>query len=294
MEKRKLGNLSQMIFAKDIVIDNKNCVLVQNGALEVLFNKDNALDIVWLKFKGVNVSFLSKNGLNDGTGEFANTFEGGFLYTCGMDNVSSCKKDKPIHGSLHYQRSKNVCAFVEDESVFVCGEVYQTALFGTNLVLERKYEITKDSLLINDTVVNKDFKDAQYSFLYHMNYGYPFLDEGLKIEMDIDSSEPVTPASKENQKDMLKITAPVDNGIEHIFYHTLNEGRVVMQNDKVGVGVEVLYDTKDFPYLVEWKSMVSGDYALGMEPSLTRFDKYSTYILKPNQSKNLKIKINFN
>ena len=99
MDTKKMGNKAQMLFAKDICIDNKRCILVQNGALEVLFNKDNALDIVWVKYKGVNVSFLSKNGLNDGTQDFTGNFEGGFLYTCGMDNVSSCVSGKPVHGS---------------------------------------------------------------------------------------------------------------------------------------------------------------------------------------------------
>ena len=42
MDERKLGNKSQIRFAKDIQIDGKRCILVQNGVLEVLFNKDNA------------------------------------------------------------------------------------------------------------------------------------------------------------------------------------------------------------------------------------------------------------
>ena len=105
MVEKKLGNTAQICFAQDVLIANKHCVLVMHGALEILFNKDNALDIVWVRYKGVNLSFLSKNGLNDGQRDFTGNFEGGFLYTCGMDNVSSCVPNKSIHGSLHYKQA---------------------------------------------------------------------------------------------------------------------------------------------------------------------------------------------
>ena len=239
MDERKVGNKSQYVFAKDVIIDDTNCILVINGNMNVLFNKDNALDIVWVKYKGVNISFLSKNGLNDGKRAFRGNFEGGFLYTCGMDNVSGCVKDKPIHGSLHAKKCDVAYSYESDNSVIVYGEVGERALFGKNLLLKRKYEVTENSLIINDTVLNKDYKDADYTFLYHINYGYPFLDEGLKIEMALDSSEAINEVSKLNEKDMFKITAPIDGGAEHIFYHTLKEGLICLTNEKVGIKVEM-------------------------------------------------------
>lgn len=85
---KKLGNIKQIVSAYDVVFLNgaesgKNCILVHTGELEVLFNKDNALDISWVKYKGRNISFLSKNGINSVSGTFAEKFEGGFLYTYG-------------------------------------------------------------------------------------------------------------------------------------------------------------------------------------------------------------------
>ena len=104
MNKKDTGR--QVVSAYDIAFESgkekgKQGVLVTVGAIEVLFNKTNALDITWVKYKGNNVSFLSKNGLNSDIGGFPNKFEGGFLYTCGTDNVSSCVSGKPVHGSLH-------------------------------------------------------------------------------------------------------------------------------------------------------------------------------------------------
>jgi galactose mutarotase-like enzyme len=261
--------------------------------LELLFNKDNALDIVWAKYKGVNLSFLSKNGLNDGKRDFTDNFEGGFLYTCGMDNVSSCVAGKPIHGSLHYQQCDGAQAYVSGDKVIVYGTVAERALFGKNLLLKRRYEITENSLTILDTVLNDDYKDTEYVLLYHINYGYPFLDECLEMDIPARKSEPLTKIAKKRKDEMFRITAPIDGGDEDVYYHTLEKGRVRLNNPKQGVGVEMLYDLNDFPVTLEWKSMISGDYALGIEPSLTRFDHFKMQPLKAKESKSYQITIKF-
>ncbi len=293
MDEKKLGNKQQICLLKDVFIDGKNCIFIKNCALELLFNKDNALDIVWANYKGVNLSFLSKNGLNDGTGDFTQNFEGGFLYTCGMDNVSSCVDGKPIHGSLHYKKCEFAYAYEKDGVVYVCGEIRETALFGKNLAIKRCYEITENSLTINDTLVNKGYVDTDYVLLYHINYGYPFLDECLRIEMPNEKSEPLTEVAEANKGDMFRITAPIDGGDEYVYYHILKEGRVRLENTEKQIAVEMFYDVKDFPVTLEWKSMISGDYALGIEPSLTRFDTFKMQSLKAKESKTYQIKIKF-
>ena len=277
MDEKKVGNRAQVCFAQDIVIADKRCILVRNGALELLFNKDNALDIVWANFKGVNLSFLSKNGLNDGTRNFTGNFEGGFLYTCGMDNVSGCVADKPVHGSLHYTKADNAYHYEKDGVIYVCGEVKESALFGKNLVLHRSYKITADGLEINDTVENADFRDSKYVLLYHINYGYPFLDEGLELDLPATQSDPLTEIAKKRQADMLKITAPIDGNDEDVYYHTLSQGKIRLCNPDLGIAVGMEYDVADFPVTLQWKSMASGDYALGLEPCTTELDDRFAY-----------------
>ena len=293
MDYRKVGNKSQILFAKDICMDNKCCILVQNGELEVLFNKDNALDIVWVKYKGVNVSFLSKNGLNDGTRDFVGNFEGGFLYTCGMDNVSACVDGKPVHGSLHYKKCDFAYAYEQNGVIYVCGEVKETALFGKNLVMKRCFAVSENAILINDTLENQGYSKADYVLLYHVNYGYPFLDECLEMEIPAIASDPLTEVAATNKADMFRITAPIDGGEEHVYYHTLSEGKVRLVNAERQMAIEMLYNVQDFPFTLEWKSMISGDYALGIEPSLTRFDKFQMKTLQPSESKTYQIKIIF-
>ncbi len=293
MDVRKLGNRSQVCLAEEILICGKRCILVQNGELELLFNRDNALDIVWAKYKGVNISFLSKNGLNDGSRGFTENFEGGFLYTCGMDNVSSCVSGKPVHGSLHYRSCDRSYAYEENGIVYVCGEINDTALFGKHLILKRRYAVSEDSVTFRDVVENLGFTSEEYVLLYHVNYGYPFLDECLKLDIPASKSEPLTPIAKKRMTDMLHITSPIDGGEEDVYYHTLNEGKISLSNPEKNITVEMLYDTTDFPVTLEWKSMISGDYALGIEPSLTRFDDFSMRTLSPGERKKYEIKIKF-
>lgn len=293
MNERKLGNMSQLRFAHEITIADKRCILVQNGALEILFNKDNALDIVWVKYKGVNLSFLSKNGLNDGTRDFTGNFEGGFLYTCGLDNISGCVNGKPIHGSLHYKKCDHACAYVDGDNVVVHGEVRECALFGKNLSLKRCYIVQENALIIDDTVKNLAYTDADYVLLYHINYGYPFLDECLQMEIPATASEPLTEIASARKEEMFRITAPQDGGDEDVYYHTLREGKIRLTNPEKGICVQMEYDVQQFPVTLEWKSMISGDYALGIEPSLSRFDTFKMQTLKSGESKNYQIKISF-
>lgn len=298
MNERKLGNVKQCFSAYDIEFkggaeDGKNCVLVTAGKLEALFNKDNALDISRVRFCGENISFLSKNGLNSDGGEFAERFEGGFLYTCGTDNVSTCVEGRPVHGSLHYKKAENVYHFTEGEKIVVGGDVRVTALFGENLILRRRFEITENGITVNDEIINDDYTSAKYVLLYHTNFGYPFLDENLKIDMPAIKSEGLTDYAKSRADKRLKITAPIDGGDEEVFYNYLSRGEITLDNDLLGVAVKVRFDTENFPVTLLWKSMISGDYALGVEPATTRFDEFTPTDLPSKAAKRYEIKYEF-
>lgn len=298
MNERKLGNVKQCFSAYDIEFkggaeDGKNCVLVTAGKLEALFNKDNALDISRVRFCGENISFLSKNGLNSDGGEFAERFEGGFLYTCGTDNLSSCVAGKPVHGSLHYKKAENVYHFTEGEKIVVGGDVKVTALFGENLILRRRFEITENGITVNDEIINDGYTSAEYVLLYHTNFGYPFLDENFKIDMPAIKIEGLTDYAKSRADRRLKITAPIDGGDEEVFYNYLSRGEITLDNDLLGVAVKVRFDTENFPVTLLWKSMISGDYALGVEPATTRFDEFTPTELPSKAAKRYEIKYEF-
>jgi len=42
---------------------------------------------------------------------------------------------------------------------------------------------------------------------------------------------------------------------------------VLVANRKLDIGLMIEYNQKNLPYFMEWKSLASGDYVLGLEPS---------------------------
>ena len=68
------------------------------------------------------------------------------------------------------------------------------------------------------------------------------------------------------------MTAPIDGYAENVFVHRLRRnagGRVVagLYNHGLNLGLEMAFDHGTMEYMVQWKSMMSGDYVMGMVPS---------------------------
>lgn len=298
-DRRKVGNEKQLLFAERYTYtDGKaaglRCVAVTVGELEAVFCEDRALDILRLRYGGKNLSFLAPAGCGSRESDFPLRFDGGFLYTCGIDNVSSCVPGAPVHGSLHLQAAEDISLEVGEDSIRLSGVIHRGALFGEDLRLRRCYTLYADRLSICDTLENRGYTSASYVLLYHMNFGYPFLDEGLLIDLPAAQSEGLTPYARERHALRYTVTPPVDGGDEEVYYHTMRDDgshRALcrLENKELGLSCRISYDTSVFPVTLQWKSMVSGNYALGIEPSTTRFDIYTPQSIAPGEAKRFEI-----
>lgn len=67
------------------------------------------------------------------------------------------------------------------------GETTQAAVFGEHLTLRRRVEADLDGTEIRllDTVRNAGFDPTPHMYLYHINIGWPLLDEGTRFEAPI-------------------------------------------------------------------------------------------------------------
>ena len=108
-----------------------------NGKLRFLLNESKALDIMQIFYEGINTSFVSKNGFSARELPFINRFEGGALYTCGLDAVGEVQ-GKEMHGSLHNIPAALSRAECAEDGLIVEAEMRFSALFGQNLLLRRK------------------------------------------------------------------------------------------------------------------------------------------------------------
>lgn len=249
-----------------------------NGKIRFLLNVSKALDMMQLYHEGQNVAFLSKNAFTAREIGFLNRFEGGMVYTCGLDSVGG-RDGYELHGSLHNIPAQIVEAHCDENGIKVVALMRDTALFGQNLVLKRTVlsAIGSESVQIADELTNEGHSSTNYCLLYHINVGYPMLDEGAKVLASVEKCTPRTAWSDENAAHRECAGAPVVGQEETCYFLQLKEPKVSLVNEKLGKTFTVEYSKQTLPYFVHWKSMASGDYAMGLEPCTTELDNRFAY-----------------
>lgn len=294
----RISNLGQVASIRrytltDGVGKGLDIVDCDNGKIRFLLNVSKACDIMQLYHEGQNMSFVSKNGFTKRETHFLNRFEGGMLYTCGLDSVGG-RDGYELHGTFHNIPAEIVRAECDETGVVVEAIIRDTALFGKHLVMKRKISsnIGGDSVTLEDTLINEGYKDEEYCLLYHINVGYPMLDDGAKIVADVESYTPRTAWAKQNEATMYVMSGAVPNQEETCYFLKLNTPQISLVNEKIGKTFTVAYSGDALSCFVEWKSMACGDYALGLEPCTTELDANFTYnIIKPQEQISFFVKI---
>lgn len=243
------------------------------GKIRFLLNESKALDIMQLYHAGQNISFLCKNGFSAKEWPFLRRFEGGMLYTCGMDAFGDIPGHE-MHGSLHNTPAQVSRAEFDGENFVVSAQMSDSALFGKNLVLTRtvRTSLGSDTLILEDELKNCGTREEEYCLLYHVNVGYPMLDEGARVVGDLECAVPRTAWAAENLSSRTEITAPVPNQEEMCYFLQFRTPQVSLVNDRLGKTFTLSWSGDTLPCFIQWKSMASGDYALGLEPATSELD----------------------
>ena len=261
---------------------------VKNGPLCYKVLADKCLDVGELSYKGVNFSFLSKPGLQgrnayDTHGDEAiRSIMGGMFFTSGIESICSpCTVDGvdyPMHGRLRTTPGEHLSAdafWAEDGyHLRAAGEMREAALFGENMVLRRSIETVygTKTVTVTDTFTNEGFRDEPLMLLYHINLGWPFLDENLRLYIPTRSVTPRDADAEGHEAGYDRMDPPKDNEPEYVFIHDLrtdgagNTGAIAV-NEALGLGFRIGWNVKNLPYFMEWKSTASGDYVIGLEPA---------------------------
>ncbi len=243
---------------------------------------DRCMDLYDLSYKGINLAFHSKNGLtspqafNAMDGEFAEQWPGGAMVTCGLDNVGGHASDGgiyPTHGRIgHIPASSFGTETVWEGDQYLLratGEVHQTKMYSRHLSLRRHIEtgLHDKTIHIHDVITNFEPEDEPYMLLYHVNFGYPLVQEDSRVATSAGSVEPVTQLST-GYDTMLP---PIDGRGEELYLHREFSHRAVgvVYNLRLGLGAYVSFDTRNLPGMLQWKMMKSHDYVLALEPCNT-------------------------
>lgn len=263
---------------------------------------DRALDLADFEFKGQAIGWHSAAGfrhpgLHEYEGEgglaFTRSFSG-LLVTCGLDHVGFTA-DVPadnydyaarptIRHSLHGRIGTipaRLTGYGEQWDGDRCllwaeGIVQQAAVFAENLHLLRRIEaeVGGNEVRIIDRVVNQGFRPTPHMFFYHVNVGYPLLDDGARYVAPIRDVVWATHAGayRAQNAGYRTVVGPQASFREQVWEHDLaadaaGEVPVAVVNDRLGLGFELASRKDQLPCAYQWQSFQAGQYTMGVEPS---------------------------
>ena len=286
---KNLGNMDQLCGIREYDIDagrgrGVHAAEVHTAAgLSFTVLPDLGMTIYDFRYRGINLTFHSKNGIvsphgfSSSENEFAEQWTGGMLVTCGLETVGEYCRDGGnclTHGRLismpassfgteeHWER--------DDYVLRITGEVHQTRMYGRHISLRRTIETSLfgKSIRIHDRLTNFTETDEPYMLLYHCNFGYPLLSEESRVRVCDCQHHSRMNELAGDYRTMLK---PVDGRGEELFMHSgfSDKAWAELYNPSLKLGGFVRFSTRNLPNMVEWKNMKSHDYVLAFEPCNT-------------------------
>ncbi|MCR5748225.1 MAG: aldose 1-epimerase family protein [Lachnospiraceae bacterium] len=255
---------------------------INNGrGLELTVSPDRNGDITRLRFKGINMSYMSPCGYvapayYDSIGSnWLNSFTAGFLTTCGLNGVGTPCTDNgeeiPLHGSIANIPCENSYYEEEDGKLVVRTVTKDETIFGRKLRLKREICVsTKENLFnIKDIIENTGDKEEPFEILYHMNMGYPLLDEDSVLDIPSKEVKARDDHAADDINNWMHMEKPTAGYQERCYYHAFDQTSdcitVSISQPKIGSKLSISFDAKNLDGFVEWKMMGVRDYVLGLE-----------------------------
>lgn len=253
---------------------------VRNGSgLRFVVLPGRGMDIAWAEINGKPVSFISRTGVvaaeHYDASDFLRSFTGGLLTTCGLTNVGAANEEEgQLHGRIANIPASDVNihqGFEGDDYVIsVSGKVRQSTVFGENLCLRRTIttKLGENKIHIHDVVENEGFTVSPLMLLYHCNFGFPLVSEDTRLETNCTDLKARDAAGAGHEDTACVFQKPTEAYAEQVFYRSsAAHSYAALINDKLGLSVKLSFNSRELPWLVEWKQMGQQDYVVGLEPS---------------------------
>lgn len=244
---------------------------------------DRGLDIWSAHYKGAPLTWLAQGSPfpADFGGKWLELFSGGLLTTCGLthfgppevDSVTGEQRD--LHGKYTRLRANeiNSAGVWEDDNyvAVLSGVVSQHTLFGTQLRFKRTYrmELGAPAIGIVDEVTNIGDLPSPLMVLYHFNVGYPLVREGVELVTTGDAY-PRDEEARKGWDNWQHYSGPISQYAEQVYFHhvkAFDDGISMVALVGEDFGIEVQWQTKELPYLTQWKNTREGIYVCGIEPA---------------------------
>jgi hypothetical protein len=304
---KRLGTMSQVAGVRLATLEDgmergvRVAQVKTGGGLDFTVALSRGMDIYDASFNGRALGWLSPVGIPhpsffepEGLG-WLKTFGGGLVTTCGLASAGapSVDEDKPygLHGRISHQPARRVSVSEDwvgdDYEMTIAGEVLETIpVWCEHLRLCRKItcRLGEARFFINDEVENFGYTSLPHMFLYHINVGYPVVDEGSRLLAPSLRYLPRDAAAQVEAEKWSEVCAPQEGFAERCYAHEVgadSDGRttaaLVNPNLDEGFAMYVNYQRSQLPYLTEWKMCAAGNYVIGIEPANCGVDGRSAH-----------------
>jgi hypothetical protein len=214
------------------------------GDLRVHVLPERGFDIGRASFRSSDVAWISPLGELPWQGDFARSFGGGLLTTCGLRNVGVPSEGQPQHGWYSSLPARDVAV----AGSVARARVVEAEVPGETLELTRAIRVDEGSVCVVDLTRNAGHTPVAAPLLYHVNL--------LWDDVDIDSDEVVPRDDDARAGDW---RSGGTRGPERVYEHVAASRAVVTRG---GVRVTV---TSSLPRLWQW---IHPDYGvLAIEPA---------------------------
>lgn len=299
--KHKLSNTQQIGGIETSILDNgpgkgTRIAWINTGTgLRYKVVLDRGMDIVDALFNENSLAWISHAGItapqpfsNQGI-DWLRTFAGGLLTTCGLSSMGPPNQDetgsKGLHGRFSNSPAELISIrqpdiFSEDLNFEIVGKIRETTTFGPSLELIRSISgsLGTAEIHIKDVVVNRGNTRAPHMLLYHINCGWPLIDEGTRIIWEGEKQEKATDANNTDFNRIHEFTrcaAPMDEhagfgeDVAFILPKADANNRVVCgyANDELELAFKISFSKEQFPWLINWQHWGKNEYVTALEPA---------------------------
>lgn len=204
------------------------------------------------------------------------------MVTCGLSTAGWADRDQgediSLHGRASYLPARNISADGEwegdDYVITVRGRTREVVPYGENLRLTREIGVRlgESRLMIHDRVENVGHTPTPHMIAYHVNPGFPLLDDGSELIFSRRVVTPVNDDSAPGLPEHARFGAPDESWRAQVFHHQILPDRdgmahTAMVNRRLNLGLYVRQRAEELPWMWQWKQTGPGLYVVGMEPA---------------------------
>lgn len=294
---------------------------IANNAAGLSFSVliDRGFDLGNVRYKGSIVNYISATGVthpayyNPEGLSWLRSFGGGLLTTCGyLQAGEPCEDDGDflgLHGRISNLPAEQVCHSIEQEKDRIYGKmsglVRESCHQRENLTRSRliSFEGRSNTIQIHDEIRNHASSSSPFMLVYHMNFGYPFLNQRSKLFLPRGGCDGWDDYSESMKSGLNQVPKPTPDAKDVLLIHDLDADAndntsLLLVNEQYGV--KISYNKRELPYLVQWQLSRSNDYVMALEPSNNHLrgrrwerENGTLRMIEPNEVKAVDLQISF-